>query len=306
MTLSSDGYLDRFREHLVVERGLSPHTVRAYATDLRFFADWAERSDVDITTVNHRVLRGFLVELSSAGYSRRTVSRRLSAVRTLFDFLLREGLVQTNPARMLANPKAAARLPRAVDDDILFRLLEAPTAASPLGIRDRAILELLYATGMRVGELVSLKPRDVDARRGVVRVMGKGGRQRDIPIHTAAIGRIEAYLTDARPRLLRSDTEEALFLNNRGGSLCASGVRRIIHKHTLAVSRGTRVTPHAIRHTFATHLLERGADLRTVQELLGHVALSTTQTYTHVSTQRLRDVHRGAHPRALPRAGEDA
>ena len=290
--------VDRFLTHLAVERGYSPHTVRAYATDLAMYLDWAGRTHVDPLGLSHRQLRLYLAELDRAGYARRTVARRVASLRSFFAFLLAEGALSSDPSAVLMAPKVPSRLPRVVPDETLRALLDAPDDTTPTGLRDGALLELLYATGIRVGELVGLKIGDVDLAQGQAVVFGKGSKERIVPLHRHAAARIRLYLQEGRPRLVREQATDALFLSTRGRPLSPEAVRRILDRHLTATGASVSVSPHALRHTFATHLVEGGADLRTIQELLGHIALSTTQIYTHVSMKRLQDVHRTAHPRA--------
>lgn len=289
--------VDAFLTHLRVERGVSPATVRAYASDLAAYLDWTERAAVDPTHATHRQLRRYLAELDAAHYSRRTVARRLSSLRSFFGFLVERGFVESDPASILVTPKLPARLPKVVPSDALRTLLDAPDPSTPAGVRDRAVLELLYATGIRVGELEGLDLGTVDLAQGLVRVMGKGAKERIVPVHRAACERLRAYLA-VRPAFKPKTGEDALFLNRLGSRLSAGAVRRSMKRYLAETGASLSLSPHAMRHTFASHLLEAGADLRTVQELLGHVALSTTQLYTHLSMKRLKDVHRQAHPRA--------
>lgn len=290
--------VDRFLTHLRVEQGSSPHTVRAYASDLAAYLAWSERSGIDPIAPTHRQLRGYLAELDRARYSRRTIARRLSAVRSMFAFAVREGLVASDPASVLASPKLPKRLPKTVPDDLLTRLLDAPDPTTPTGVRDRAVLELLYATGVRVSELSGLALGDLDLAQGQLTVMGKGSKERLLPLHAEAVARLRAYLASGRPSLAGSSSGDRVFLSSRGAQLSSDAIRRMMHRHLQRLGEDTSITPHTLRHTFATRLLEGGADLRTVQELLGHIALSTTQIYTHVSVRRLRDIHKDAHPRA--------
>lgn len=296
--LDAAALVDRFLTHLGVERGYSPHTLRAYSTDLAAFLDWSTRAQVDPLRCSHRQLRLYLAELDRAGYARRTVARRIASLRSFYAFLLSEDLISSDPSAVLMTPKMPSRLPRVVPDDALRALLEAPDDTTPTGQRDGALLELLYATGIRVGELVGLSVGDVDLAQGQARVFGKGAKERIVPLHRRAASRIRLYLQEGRPLLVRSEPTDALFLSTRGRPLSPEAVRRILNRHLTAAGATVSVSPHALRHTFATHLVEGGADLRTVQELLGHIALSTTQIYTHVSMKRLQDVHRTAHPRA--------
>jgi tyrosine recombinase XerC len=296
--VSAEQRVDAFLTHLRVERNVSPHTLRAYATDLARYLEWAGRAKVDPLQPTPQDLRRYLAELDRARYARRTIARRLSAVRALFAYLGREGILAIDPAAVVATPKLPARLPRTVPAGVLDALLDAPDTTSPAGLRDRALLELLYATGARVAEVAGLDLRDVDLRGATVRVTGKGDKQRILPIHPQAVARLDAYLRSGRPGLRPKPGEEAVFVNRGGTRLTDGGIRRMLERRLEEAGAGAGVTPHTLRHTFATHLLEAGADLRTVQELLGHVALSTTQIYTHLGVKRLKQVHGDSHPRA--------
>lgn len=295
---SADTLVDAFVTFMRVERNLSPRTVDAYASDLGGYTAFLEREGVHPFDADHRVLRSYLADLDRARYARRTVARRLAAVRAFYRYLTDRGYVTSSPATVLKTPKIPSRLPELVPTDVLGRLLEAPDADSAAGLRDRAILELLYASGLRISELTGLDVNDVDFGQGAVRVMGKGSKERIVPLHPLALERIRTYLRIARPRLDHGKAEGALFLNRLGTRFGSDGARRMLHRYLDSLEVALALTPHSLRHTFATHLLENGADLRTVQELLGHVALSTTQIYTHLSTKHLREVHKGAHPRA--------
>lgn len=293
--------VDAYLAYLATERGASPNTVRAYRADLDRYLEWAERTGTDPLTLSHRQLRLYLAELDAARYARRTISRRLSAVRSLFAFLVERGDVGSDPSAVLTAPASSKRLPRVMAEDLLDALLAAPEREDVLGLRDAAILDALYASGMRVSELTGLDLRDLDLSQGQARVMGKGSRERLVPLHPEAVALLRRYLSASRPALAarsRPAPSEAVFLNARGGRLTADSVRRMMKRYLEAIGEAAGATPHSLRHTFATHLLEGGADLRTVQELLGHIALSTTQIYTHLSVTRLKDVHRDAHPRA--------
>jgi tyrosine recombinase XerC len=290
--------VDRYLAYLRAERNVSPQTVRAYSADLARYLEWAERTSADPLGPDPRILRRYLTELDAARYARRTIARRLSAVRSWMAYLNREGVLAHDPASVVATPKLPARLPRLVPTDLLAQLLDAPGRDTPAGLRDRAVLELLYATGARVSEVVGLDLADVDLVAGQVRVTGKGDKQRILPMYREAIARIDAYVKAGRPKMRPAAGEQAVFLNRNGTRLTDGGVRRMLRRYLDALGAAGGVTPHTFRHTFATHLLEAGADLRTVQDLLGHVALSTTQIYTHLGVQRLQKVHRDAHPRA--------
>ena len=300
---SASALVDSFvMRHLSIEVGSSPQTVRAYASDLARYLEWCERSGCEPLHPDAAALRLYVGELDRARYSRRTIARRLSSIRSFFAWLQIEGLTTIDPASVIASPKLPSRLPRVVPTGVLEALLDAPDPGSAAGMRDRAILELLYASGARVSEVESLDVMDVDRHLGQVRLVGKGDKQRIVPLHAQAVGRIDDYLRAGRPEHARAgarrDATNALFLNRLGTRMSDGAIRRMMKKHLEIVGGAANISPHSLRHTFATHLLEGGADLRTVQELLGHVALSTTQVYTHVSVKRLRDVHRDAHPRA--------
>ncbi|NTW27884.1 MAG: tyrosine recombinase XerC [Coriobacteriia bacterium] len=296
---SAEELVDRFLNHLAVERGASPNTVRAYSADLARYLDWAQhRGGVDPINLTHRQMRAYVAELDAAGYARRTVARRLSSVRSLFAYLVGEGLVSSEPASVIAAPKVPRRLPTVVPVDIVERLIEAPDPSKAPGLRDRAVLELLYATGARVSEVSTLRLKDLDVGQSQVKVMGKGSKERIVPVYRQAMSAIQAYLKDERPTFAKPESPDYVFLSTRGIGLSSDAIRRLFKRYLIQVGGAESLSPHAIRHTFATHLLEAGADLRTVQELLGHVALSTTQIYTHLSMKRLQDVHRNAHPRA--------
>ncbi len=294
---TSEQLVDMFVGYLRSERNLSPHTVTAYASDLSAFLAWASRENVHALDTDHRRLRRFLAEMDRAQYAKRTVARRLAAVRGFYRYCVMRGYASGSPAAALATPRLPRHLPSVAPSTLLDELIGTPDGSTPEGIRDRAILEMLYATGVRVSELSGLDMGDVDLSGGTLRVMGKGRRERIVPMHPAAVRRVREYLA-VRPTLLKGRVGQELFLNRLGTRFSAGGIRRMLDRHLTTMGAAGRMTPHDLRHSFATHLLEGGADLRTVQELLGHVALSTTQIYTHVSTKHLRDVHKGAHPRA--------
>jgi integrase/recombinase XerD len=291
-------HLDAFLLHLSVGRGLSGNTVRAYSADLGRYFEWAERANVDPLRPSHRALRRYLADLDRSGYARSTIARRLTALRTFMGYLSEEGVVDSDPSRVVTAPRTSRRLPGLVPQDVLRPLLDAPDPDTAVGIRDRALLEMLYASGLRVSELTGLTLDRLDLRSGMTTVMGKGSKERMVPLHPFAVRRIRDYLDRSRPTLVRGSDPGAVFLSSRGNPLSSDAVRRLLKVHLATAGAATALSPHSFRHTFATHLLEGGADLRTVQELLGHVALSTTQIYTHVSMKRLKDVHRQAHPRA--------
>ena len=292
-------YIDEFIEYLSLVRGLSPHTCRSYRTDLERFSRWCERSDIDPRTATHRDLRLYLSELTSAGYARPTLARTATTLRVFYDYLVDEkGVIEGNPASRLDTPKQVRALPKTLSGEEIEALLASPDRTTLDGMRDAALLELMYAAGARVAELSSLDITRLDLREGTVRLEGKGSKERIVPLYPAAISALQAYLDGARDALQRNGVERAVFLSTRGNRLSEDAIRRIVKKHAKLAGVGTAVSPHTFRHSFATDLLSGGADLRSVQELLGHANLSTTQIYTHVSAAHLKEVHKRTHPRA--------
>jgi integrase/recombinase XerC len=285
---------EQFLRYLAVERGASAHTLKGYRTDLADCAAFlADRSLGTLLDADARTLRAYLAALHERGLARSSVARRLAALRSFYRFLMRRGRARVNPAREIRAPKPPARLPTYLPIDESEALLRAEPAATPAGVRDVAILELLYATGVRVAELSGLDVTDVDLREGAVRVYGKGGKERIVPVGRKAVDALRAYLQR------RGDPARGpVFVNERGGRLTVRSVHRIVRARARAAGLYRRVSPHTLRHTFATHLLDAGADLRLIQELLGHARLGTTQKYTHVSADRLMKVYDAAHPRA--------
>lgn len=280
-----------FVHRIEVERGLSPHTIAAYQRDLDQFIEFCERmGHVFAHDVKRRTIRRYMSHLTTRGYSRRSIARKVSAVRSFFNDAARRGLVPANPAEGVHQPKRPAPLPKALPTRGLADLLDGIVGDDPVALRDRAILELLYASGVRVSELASLQVGDVGSR-DLLRVVGKGGKTRMVPINRQARRAVMAYVADGRPKLAGDQAHSALWVGVRGGPLDTRGVRRVVQKRL-----GT--FPHALRHSFATHLLEGGADLRSVQELLGHVELATTQIYTSISRRHLRSTYERSHPRA--------
>ncbi|HVF06255.1 MAG TPA: tyrosine recombinase XerC [Frankiaceae bacterium] len=289
--------LDAFRRHLASERGLSRHTVAAYVTDVASLLDHAARlGAVSFDDVDASALRSWLARQRTAGYARSTLARRSSAARVFFAYAVRRGFAAHDPAGQLATPKTDRRLPRVLTRAEATALVELPPTDGPVGARDRAVLELLYATGIRVGELCGLDVDDVDCGRRVVRVLGKGAKERAVPYGVPAAAALDRWLAQARPALAVPGSGPALFLGQRGRRIDQRTVRRLVHGYLREV--GPDLGPHGLRHSAATHLLEGGADLRSVQELLGHATLGTTQIYTHVSADRLKASYDQAHPRA--------
>lgn len=295
------GHVRGFVSYLSSVRNLSPNTVRAYETDLDAFCSWVEREGIDPLVISHRELRSFLAELSRARYTPRTINRHLSAVRALYRWLLHEGVTQRDAAAAVASPKLARTLPKTMSDADVTRLLESVDTTSEVGIRDRAFLELLYASGARISEISGLDVRDVDLRDAQVRLFGKGSKERIVPLYDFCLSWVRRYLDEARPVLLAKrkggSPTSALFLSTRGNRMSAAALRTCFERQARIAGLDSTLTPHALRHTYATELLGGGADMRSVQELLGHASLSTTQIYTHLSVERLKEAARQAHPR---------
>ena len=285
---------ENFFDYLSLERNLSPHSLRAYRQDLAQFE--AFLGDRTLMHVDYLLLRRYLSHLTQEGYQRTTIARKLAALRAFFRFLTKENHVSSNPVKLLSSPKTARRLPKFLDPPELEALFATPELDHPLGLRDRALLEMLYSSGMRVSEIASLQLAQIDWDEGEVVILGKGNKERVVLLDPRSCQWGRRYEQEARPYL--ADSEIAtLFVNREGTPLTPRSIQRMLRKQAQRAGIEKAVTPHMLRHTFATHLLEGGADLRVVQELLGHVSLSTTQIYTHVSQERLRDVYRQAHPR---------
>ncbi|WP_243713339.1 tyrosine recombinase XerC [Actinomadura sp. 6K520] len=298
MTNALEEALSDFERHLRAERDVSPHTARAYAGDLNDLVAYA--ADVGATEpaeLDVPLLRAWLARQHALGRSRATLARRTAAARAFTRHLHRRGLLQDDPGLLLGTPKRQRALPGVLTQDDAARLLDTMDAQGPVGLRDLAVLEVLYGTGVRVSELCGLDIDDLDTGRGTIRVLGKGGRERTVPLGEPAARAIQDWLRAGRPALATDDSGPALFLGTRGGRLHPTSARRIVHTRIAEVGQVPDLSPHGLRHSAATHLLEGGADLRSVQEILGHASLQTTQIYTHVSAERLKQVHRQAHPR---------
>jgi integrase/recombinase XerD len=287
----------QYLDHLRVERGLSPNTLDAYAGDLDRLCGYAEAHHKDVLALVQGDLADFTATLREEGLAARSVARKVHAVRGLYRFAIREGLLKADPMENLKAPRAFKALPRYLSAAQVESLLAAPDVATPLGVRDRAMLEVFYATGLRVSELIGLRPASVDLDIGVLTAFGKGRKERLVPLGSAAVRWTREYLSDVRPRLARRGAAE-LFLSNRGARFSRMGIWGMVRRHALRAGVSDRLTPHVLRHSFATHLLEHGADLRAVQAMLGHADISTTQIYTHVTRERLRQVYDRFHPRA--------
>ena len=296
--MSLEQPLDRFLDHLRLERNSSAHTVKSYAEDLFGLRDYLQRTAgaAEIASLSTRTIRAYLSELHASGYSASTVSRKLSSLRSFCRFLCRDGLMDRNPAEGLRGPKNHRPLPHVMGNDHIEKLLNAPAADVPLGRRDRALLETAYAAGLRVSELVGINLTDLDLAEGIVRIRGKGKRERLAPIGKFAVEAIQCWLPDRRPTL-QPAAQKALFLNKRGTRLSARSVGRLLAKYLSIAGLDPSTSPHTLRHTFATHLLNRGADIRSVQELLGHASITTTQIYTHLTSDRLRSEYDRVHGR---------
>jgi integrase/recombinase XerD len=299
-------WLDRYLDHLAVERGLSANTLAAYRRDLRRYVAFCVAREVRTPgEVEASTVRSFVASMSASTwgederpYSARSVARATSSVRSFHRFLLREGAVERDPASTVIQPKLPRSLPHPLPLDQVTRLLESPDPRTPAGLRDRAILELLYGAGLRISELVGLDVDDVDLEGGSVRVLGKGGKEREVPLGRMAREAAGAYLSRARPVFASRTSRAALLLNRRGGRLTRQSCARLLSIYVKAAGVDRRVTLHTLRHSFATHLLEGGADVRVVQELLGHASVATTQIYTLVTKEHLREVYYSSHPRA--------
>jgi integrase/recombinase XerD len=297
--LSRAFYLERFHDFLAVEKGASARTDEAYLRDLARFATFARlKGAAAPTNVGARTLREYVYHLKDLGLSPASIRRNVSAVRSYFRFMLDEGHVVRDPSERLETPKRWRALPEVLTVDEVTKLIAAPSLDEPLAFRDRAMLELAYGAGLRVSEWISVGVRDVLMNEHLVRVFGKGGKERVVPIGRGAIGAVAIYLRELRPKLERGKGKGILFLNSRGDPLSRMGAWKILRKYVSQAGITKRVTPHTLRHSFATHLLEGGADLRAVQEMLGHADISTTQIYTHVDREYLRTVHRQFHPRS--------
>lgn len=291
--------LDRFGDFLTLEQGTSPRTLEAYRRDVERLVDYGRAKGVltpgDITS---RTLREFVYQLKDIGLAPSSIRRNISAVRTYFRFLLADGVVLKDPSERLETPKRWRTLPEVLTVDEIERLLAAPNLDQPLAFRDRAMLELAYGAGLRVSEWITLGVKDVLYEDMLVRVFGKGSKERLVPIGRKAIGAVATYARELRPRLEHGEGKGALFLNANGRPLTRMGAWKILKGHVEAAGITKHVSPHTLRHSFATHLLEGGADLRAVQEMLGHADISTTQIYTHVDREYLRQVHKQFHPRS--------
>ena len=305
--MSFDSSLTLFLEHLKYERNVSDHTIRNYTSDLEQFRDFLlkieRRDDFPVEQIDRLTIREWMASLHSQRRKKTSVARKLASLRTFFQFLIREGKIDNNPAKMVATPRIERKLPDHLTIEEAVRFIETPDVNTDFGRRDRAIVEFLYATGIRVGELVSMNMRDIDFRERMVRVTGKRKKQRIVPFHEHALQALIHYLTTTRPLFLSNcpaaeRDDQAVFLNYQGTRITTRSVGRMIDKYIKQCADIHNISPHSLRHSFATHLLDQGADLRDIQELLGHARLSTTQIYTQVSMEKMIDVYQKAHPKA--------
>jgi integrase/recombinase XerD len=289
--------IDAFLDHLQVERRFSPHTIESYSRDLRALADFAERRGTLVEALTRQDLEAFVRQLMARGLAPRSVARAVACTRGFYRFLVVDLRCPSSPADDLRAPRSWPALPKFLTLEEVDRLIAQPDASTPRGLRDRALVELLYATGMRVSELVALRPADLNLEAGYLTCTGKGDKQRLVPIGEEATRWVRRYLREARPILLRKASSPRVFVNARGGALSRVGFWKILKKHGQAAGLRPDLSPHVLRHSFATHLLDRGADLRAIQMMLGHADLSTTQIYTHVLEARMRVVYDRFHPR---------
>lgn len=283
-------HIDNFLRYLAIERGASEHTVRSYRKDLTIFFEHVKSGVEDIEPID---VRGFVAAQLNSGLKKTTVGRRLATIRSFFRYLCREGYVKANPAKLVNNPKAPKLLPKFLTVDDAFSLMEKPEGLGFFPARDRAVLELLYSSGIRVSEISGLSLDDLNVREGFIKVRGKGKKERIVPVGRKALNALKAYLIE---RVIQKKRDNAIFLNRSGTRLTDRGIRRIVVKYARATLIDGKIGPHTLRHTFATHLLQGGADLRVIQELLGHSSLSTTQKYTHLDITHLMDIYDKAHP----------
>ena len=289
-------YIEKFLKYLEIERDVSPHTLRAYERDLKDFSEYCNTAPGDIEMID---IRGFVSEQMINGKARTTVSRRLATLRSFFSYLYREGHVKINQAKLVPSPKAPKHLPNFLSVDDVFNLVQSPEGIGLIPVRDRAILELFYSSGLRVSEVAGLNVDDLNIRDGLVKARGKGKKERIVPVGHKACDALKSYVIERtlfKRKKIVADSDAALFLNRNGGRLTDRQIRRLVIKYARAIGFDGQIGPHTLRHTFATHLLIGGADLRVIQELLGHSSLSTTQKYTHLDIGHLIDVYDKAHP----------
>lgn len=294
-----DGYVNEFIQYLAVERGLAQNTLESYGRDLRQFQAYLHNGQLDFIKDSSRsTILAYLNNLQTKGRAVSTISRNLAAIKSFYQYLVRERYLEKDPAAHLESPKLEKKLPKILTISEVEELLKQPNTFLPTGLRDKAMLELLYATGIRVSELISLNISDINLDMGYIKCYGKGAKERIVPLGSIAAKCVQEYIGKGRPKLVRTYEEAALFVNHHGNRLTRQGFWKIIKKYAQEATINKEITPHTLRHSFATHLLENGADLRSVQEMLGHADISTTQIYTHVTKNRLKEVYDKAHPRA--------
>jgi len=294
-----DGLLNSFLEYLSVERGLAKNTIEAYKRDLKSFICYLRKKDISNTNcVNRTTIVSYLLLMQKNGKASSSTSRACAAIKSFYQFLFREHIIKEDPTVNLDSPKLEHRLPKVLTIQEVEKLLSQPDMTNPLGIRDRSMLELLYATGMRVSELISISIEDVNLEVGFLRCIGKGSKERIIPVGYVALKYLKQYISIAREQLLNGKESKILFLNRQGNTMTRQGFWKIINKYSKKAGIYKKITPHTLRHSFATHLLENGADLRAVQEMLGHADISTTQIYTHLTRNKIKQVYDKTHPRA--------
>jgi integrase/recombinase XerC len=300
-------YLRQFLEHLRYERNVSAHTLRNYSSDLEQFRDYlatiGKIGDIAVSEIDHLTIREWMASLHGLNKKKTSIARKLASLRTFFQFLVRESVLETNPAKLVSTPRVERKLPNHLSMEDAVRFIETPDLQTDLGKRDRAILEFLYATGVRVGELVNLNMKDIDFREKLARVTGKRKKQRILPFGEPSLQALMLYLSETRPIFLNNcppseRDDQAVFLNYQGTRITTRSVGRMVDKYIKLCADIHDISPHSLRHSFATHLLDSGADLRDIQELLGHARLSTTQIYTHVSMEKLIEVYDQSHPKA--------
>jgi integrase/recombinase XerC len=296
--------LNDFKRYLEIERHASQYTLRNYLHDLRHFINYAVKENIaTLEDVDIPLLRRYIASLLEEGYEKSSIARKLSALRSFYSYLIQVNIIAKNPLLTISSPKLTKRLPAFLSSDEVNKLIMTPDISTPLGMRDKAMLELLYASGLRVSEIASLDIVNVNLEEREVRVLGKGSKERITLMGKPAVNAIDCYLREGRPKLIGQRSTDALFLNRYGRRLSKRSIQQTLSRYATAAGFTKRVFPHMIRHSFATHLLDGGADLRVVQELLGHVSLSTTQIYTHVTQTQARKVYLASHPRAKKREG---
>lgn len=292
--------VDNFLEYLAIEKNCSPNTITAYSNDILHFISYLNAVELiyHLDDVDRYLFRRYLAHLQNSNKKRTTISRKLSAVRSFFNYLIKKSTIDSNPIELVSSPKKRETLLQFLYYEDVLALLSGPDLTTPIGIRDKAIIEVLYGSGLRVSELVSLNTEDISLDLGIIKVTGKGNKQRLAPLGQWSQLSLENYIYEARNIMVKNNMHGALFVNRKGDRLTDRGVRYILNKYVELVSTEHKISPHMLRHSFATHLLEGGADLRTVQELLGHESLSTTQGYTHITKNKLKQIYNSAHPRA--------